>query len=246
MKNTKMNKRPIVSFGIILVYRGDTRPKFLIYQRRDTFAFLDFMRGAWNGEEELIKLLTQMSSDERQRITKYTFKEMMSDLRLANDSSNFFKDCEEKSYEKYLQFRNVILNFITMTNLPYNEAPWGFPKGKPNIKEPPKVCALREFEEETRINKDNIKLLNIKPIIDNYIGTNGRKYLTQYYIAEINDEVKVDFLFNEKCIRKKFISEETNDLKWSSFPELLEIFPQQKKSLLRKIHNIIVKRKYHN
>ena len=50
----------------------------------------------------------------------------------------------------------------------------GIPKGRRNNHESNMDCAIREFTEETNIDKKNYKILNnLHCIQENYTGTNG-------------------------------------------------------------------------
>lgn len=59
---------------------------------------------------------------------------------------------------------------------------WGFPKGRCN-REGGLLCANREFEEETGFGRNDIKILDRKPMVEEIIGTDRVRYRYHYYIA---------------------------------------------------------------
>ena len=84
------------------------------------------------------------------------------------------------------------MNFYIKNIKPYYNTPeWGFPKGRKSKGESDLECAVREFTEETGYSQHDIKILsNIKPIVENIIGTNGISYRHIYFLAEdISDNV---------------------------------------------------------
>ena len=57
----------------------------------------------------------------------------------------------------------------------WKETEWEFPKGRRNYQEKDLDCALREFEEETGILRNNISVIeNILPFEEIFIGTNHK------------------------------------------------------------------------
>src|ERR1700752_2322297 len=92
---------PIVSYGtIIFRYSEYGEIEFLIYQRRDTFEYMDFLRGAWSDESKLPDLFASMSISERNRIDKYTFQELWDDLILDHDCK-LYKDGYVRAKRKF-------------------------------------------------------------------------------------------------------------------------------------------------
>ena len=72
-----------------------------------------------------------------------------------------------------------------------------FLKVEKNFEETEIECALREFEEETNINKNNINLLDINYIDELYMSTNNIKYKHTYYISQyINKNNKLSIIKN--------------------------------------------------
>ena len=59
----------------------------------------------------------------------------------------------------------------------WDEPEWGFPKGRRNYKEKDLECALREFEEETGIQKSSLTIIkNLNPFEEIFTGSNLKSY----------------------------------------------------------------------
>jgi ADP-ribose pyrophosphatase YjhB (NUDIX family) len=73
----------------------------------------------------------------------------------------------------------------------WEEPEWGFPKGRRVPKESDIDCALREFQEETDIARENIHVLPIKPVEETFIGSNNVKYKHIYFLAYCDEEIQL-------------------------------------------------------
>ena len=130
-KKKKYGDEPITSYGLILYTVVNDKPIFLLYQRRDNFEYMDFLRGVWMSEGQLPGLFSLMSPDERKRIREYTFQELWNDLWVEH-SCRIFRDGFSKAKRKYDSVRDKIPNLLDTTTSHIREPPWGFPKGKKN------------------------------------------------------------------------------------------------------------------
>ena len=79
---------------------------------------------------------------------------------------------------------------IGKSNTNWEEPEWGFPKGRRNHMENDLNCAIREFEEETGILRDNIDIVkNLLPIEEIFTGSNLKSYKHKYYLANIKNNL---------------------------------------------------------
>jgi len=184
---------PITSYGLILFYMDKKNPvlpipKFLIYQRRDNYEYIDILRGNWNNEKRLKELFAALSPDEKCRIRDYTFEELWDDLWVSRENA-IHKDGFDKAKKRYEMIKAKIPEYLK-EGLEFEgsclEPPWGFPKGKKNEaeKETDKECALRETAEETGFSMEDVVIWETNHFVENYKGNNGKPYCTYYYIAE--------------------------------------------------------------
>jgi 8-oxo-dGTP pyrophosphatase MutT (NUDIX family) len=155
--------------------------------------------------------------------------------------------------ENYESLKNKIgvelsLEFYIKNIKPdYNYPEWGFPKGRKQRGENDLDCAKREFFEETGYVQQDIKILNnVKPIVENMIGTNGVSYRFIYYLAE-------DISLNVPIISDKN-NNEIGDIGFFTYDETLQLFREyhiEKRNITKNIFlfyldNLIKKDKNNN
>jgi 8-oxo-dGTP pyrophosphatase MutT (NUDIX family) len=209
---------PIQSYGIILFYNHRNGPKFLLAQRRDTIEYVEFLRGGCT-TDNLETYISLMSQEERDRLQQYSFSELWDDL-WVNHNSRFFWEAQNKAKTKHAAIWPKAQQLIQKTTSSIKEPSWGFPKGKPHTYETDLECAFREFKEETRINIGYTELLNIPPVKELFLGSNGKPYSTLYYFAKVDYQLPIS-KFSINGIRKETVSEEISNLQWCTFEEAL-------------------------
>lgn len=243
MKRPKNRYHPpdyISSYGIILFCREKPFPNsrttdyhFLIYQPRDTYAYIKYMMGNWT-DATIGKLFSYMSRDERKRILTHSHEELIKDIRLGKDS-NYFQDCLERSRKKYEYIKKDIPALIDSNQALGFEPEWGFPKGKKKQGESDIKCALREFTEETLIDSEKIRIFSEIPHSEFYRGTDGRHYCTYYFLAEATEMVPISKISIPGCIRKEAVSEEVADAKWVTYADACLKLNPRRQLILKKI-----------
>lgn len=259
------NKRAIVSYGIIpysIFTRKDERDelKYLISQKKDTIPYTEFLRNKLS-REQLPGLIPYMSKDEKKRIIKCYLSEYGEDKKDKEDK----KDEEDEN----LKFIDLWLDLWTTRHKVFNgefdiaiidckknielywdlfndetigldENPWEFPKGRKHQNETSIRCALRECEEETKISQYHLILTESKPYIENYIGFNGRSYKSVYYIAIIDNQNLTENTYNSTKFRK-YITDETQDIKWVTLDEARSKLDPSKIKILEVVNKNILK-----
>ena len=247
-RSPRNNQFIIVSYGIILFTMAGNpagEPKYLIYQRRDNYEYIDILRGTWHSEERFKELFSALSKDEKQRIREYTFSELWDDLWI-NHESHIHSDGFEKARKKYESIKAKIPQIMEASVDTFNcEPPWGFPKGKKQYQkhETDLECALREFSEETRLPSDELTVWRVKPYSEVYRGNNHKPYSTYYFLAEVPDEMEVTKIFTPQCIRPDASSEEAADARWVTCSEACLKLAPRRQVILKKIDHLI-KTKY--
>jgi len=198
--------------------------EILLICRRNSVGYIELIRGKYdiNDTDYISYLFEQMTEKEIRMIkeNKNNYEYIWCDLwNETLETTKYKKDyiiakekfdelCEMNYFDK--EFNNV-----------YNEPEWGFPKGRRNNNEKNLKCALREFNEETSLNKDDILILNkLYPFNEVFTGTDGIIYKHVYFIAMKDKNIDID---------KSLLSYEIGDIKWVKFNEALE--------LIRPYHN---------
>jgi ADP-ribose pyrophosphatase YjhB (NUDIX family) len=241
----KCSKYVIASYGIILFAMVAGEPKFLVYQRRDNYEYIDILRGNWYSEGRFKELASVLSRDEKQRLREYTFKELWDDLWI-NHSSYIHNDGYDKAIKKYQTIRSKIPEIMDDVSVSFNsDPPWGFPKGKKldQKHETDLECALREFSEETRLPVDELTIWDVRPFSEVYRGNNDKYYSTYYFLAEVPSELEITKISTPQCIRQEAISEEAADARWLGCSEACLKLAPRRQTMLKKIVHLI-KTKY--
>jgi 8-oxo-dGTP pyrophosphatase MutT (NUDIX family) len=212
---------PIISFGIICYKIENKELKYLMIQRKDSMAFMEFIRGKYelNNIEYIKQLLNNMALSERNKILNNKFDDIWNYVWQQTDINKNNKEfINSKIKFTILNDNNFLKNYITSIKGVFAEREYGFAKGRRKMKELDIDCAIREFYEETRINKNDIQILeNINPFEEIFFGTNGIMYKHVYYIAKLTNEdleVKVD----ENCIEQ---IREIRAIKWYNSSEVI-------------------------
>jgi len=186
---------------------------FLFVRKKNSIEYIEFIKGKYNvyNEYSYVKLLSYITLDELQILKNSNFIDLWNNLWNVKENNKSLNIKYENEYinskDKFEKIDKSIYEKIKIT---YNEPEWGFPKGKKNKYESNLDCALREFNEETGINKI-IVLNSIIPINEIFYGTNNIKYKHIYYISLCND--------NNNIIDKSYLNEcdEISDIEWYNY-----------------------------
>jgi 8-oxo-dGTP pyrophosphatase MutT (NUDIX family) len=216
---------------------------YLLIRRKNSLNYVEFLRGKYDiyNLDYLIKSFNLITIEEKELIKNNDFTYLWNNL--WGTSSNIDNSEYKESMDKFnllkngfILKKNEINIYISlekiMNNKTYNyyEPEWGFPKGRRNSKEKNIECAKREFEEETNIKDNEINVINMTPLEETYIASNGLKYKHIYYISQIKDNNK-EILLNENL--------EISDIKWFNLNNGLNIIREyniEKKNTLLILH----------
>jgi 8-oxo-dGTP pyrophosphatase MutT (NUDIX family) len=245
---------PIISLGIILVKRDikTNELKYLMVQRKSTLGYVEFMRGKYNIDniEYIKKLFSIMTYWERQKIVMNDFDELWNDLWMDKTKKQYYNEYDSSKKKFYIlkmgylsQSDNMIydLNEINKEiNVLYYSPEWGFPKGRRNLYESDKDCAIREFEEETGIKRDDLDILGDKYYSETFYGTNNIRYKHIYFIARLKDTE----MYEKVQIDQTNINQvmEIGNIEWYNFENAMNVirpYNSEKKDLLKAIDKIV-------
>jgi len=230
---------PIISYGVILFKYGSNGDiNFLISQRKNSFGFIDFIKGNYNitNTFHIQNLINEMSNDEKYNIVNKTYE----DINKIYYNNKKYNDLSYKKFNSLTHgigtCNNITLrDIVNNSNTNWNTPEWEFPKGRRNFKERDLDCALREFNEETGIYLHDINIIeNILPFEEKFIGSNYKSYKYKYFLAFYNSPLNADLT--------KFQTNEIGDLKWKSLSQCLEsirTYNLEKKQLINNVYKII-------
>ena len=258
---------PITSYGIIAVkYEGNTNSpwklfcepsqqvegshtagtlKVLLICRRDSLAFIEFVRGKYSLSEPsyLAGLFRGMTVAEQAKV-----RASLNGVRSSKPSgfeglwkslwgsaAHTHKADYENSNRKYHQLN--IGKLLDENPTTWTEPEWGFPKGRKNPNETDIQCAMREFYEETNLSRHTYSLLqNVQPIVESFVGSNTVSYCHKYVVAmcDPSQTVALTPLNHDMC-------REIGQIGWFTIDEALaKLRPenQTKRDILNRIERL--------
>ena len=243
-------RKPITSIGLILYRVNNNNNEYLLIRRKDSLGYVDFLRGKYSiyNKNHIINIINEMTIYEKDQLLNNNF-DMLWNKLWGEEMKNQYKNEYKSSYEKFnLLKEGININFnnshdsynlndlIDSSTTLWNEPEWGFPKGRREVGEKDFECAMREFEEETGYNRENIKLVqNIIPLEENFIGSNYKSYKHKYYLGTIDYNNTLTYNY-QKTEVSKMIWGNINECKCYLRPYNLE-----KINIINNINNILNK-----
>lgn len=249
---------PVTSYGIIAVRylndkhvnslfsksnnidNGNDSIQYLLIQRKDSLSFVEFIRGKYNplDDEYIGRLLRGMTQKEQNTIISKTFTELWQDVWGENSVVKSHKSDFEISEKKFSIIKDKILELVKENPSKWTEPEWGFPKGRRNPHETDLNCAIREFQEETGLKRQDFTIIqNTNPISETFFGSNQVHYCHKYYIAICNKSVEVEMnTSNPHMVR------EIGGIQWCSLDDAIsKIRPDnvEKREILLKAGKIM-------
>ena len=184
---------PITSYGII-VYRtsqSGSDTEFLMIRRKDSFGYIDFMRGKYNihNVEKIQQLVDEMSIAEKGKILTTPFPLLWQQL-WGDKNARADEMSSMRKFDSFIRGDDGVslLELIQNSKTNWEDTEWEFPKGRRNSYEKDLECALREFEEETGYRREDIEMIeNISPYEEIFIGSNNKSYKHKYFLAKMQN-----------------------------------------------------------
>ncbi len=230
-----MKRAEIISYGIIMyrcptdwvsVGRGSTTslsPEYLLIRRRDTLGYMEFIRGKYSlsNKTYIQTLINLMTLSEKQRLFEESFDELWKNVWLHQNQSLYISEyIQSKDKFETLKLSGELTELIEKSDTKWSQPEWGFPKGRKKHREFDMTCAMREFEEETGIKKENYEIIrNIKPLEECFVGSNGINYRHKYFVAVLVGEpdIRVDETNIEQC-------KEVGAMEWMTAENAIALF----------------------
>lgn len=248
-EDSKVDKDYITSYGTVTYYHNKVTNKlyYLSCEIRDTIPYREFIRGALK-ESEIPKYISLMSMDEILRLKKYYndphkvypnnydydyFNDIWNDLwvkQTTKTCTNKYEEAKEKFHYNMKKFQSCFNEYNT------NKKARVFCKGRLQSfkNESKQVCAIRETCEEANIKQHLLKIEDgIEPEYETYIGNDGKKYQTVYYLCRIQHMPVKKYIRCESKLRSKYISSEMSEIYWEDFETLYSKLDPAKKKILQ-------------
>ena len=185
-----------------------------------------------------------MTNQEKEMILTKDFDDLWKSV--WGDKPNIqFRGDEKISRSKFISLKlGITLNnheynlksLVEESVTDWNETEWGFPKGRRNFQEKDLYCAMREFEEETGYNKNELNIIqNIIPYEEIFTGSNYKSYKHKYYIAFMNNECSNETIENRK-------NYEVSKIGWYNYENacgIIRPYNLEKLHILEKVNKIL-------
>jgi 8-oxo-dGTP pyrophosphatase MutT (NUDIX family) len=235
-----------MSFGICAVKFIDENPYYLMIRRRDSLAYVEFLRGKYKLDNiNYIKLLLDgMTVEERGRLLVLPFDKLWENLWFSQITRQFRNEYEnaKRVFELIKNTGDIngklLTRYIDDSATKWSDAEWGFPKGRRSVNETYINCALREFTEETGIPSKMLTIIKDEmPLYEEYIGTNGIPYKQTYFICACAHDT-----IAQHQPHNKVMSREVGNIGWFTYEEAFQKIREtnsEKRRVLSSLHKRI-------
>jgi len=223
-------KKIKISAGIACCRYHKGQRQLLLVRKRYTYAFNDFVHGRYNSncDSEIINILNQTTLEEKLEILSLNFNLLWHKIWLSDKPgiNNVYFLARNKFQHTFLEDNGARLRKL-IGRAKNSQLLWELPKGhRINKYESEIECAVREFEEETGIQKKHYFIYPQFRRVYSFIDANT-KYVFIYYFALIKNEF-IDIcktICQQKLVK---IYSEISDIQWASI-EMIRLIDQDKK-----------------
>ncbi len=239
-------KKPIISIGIIAFTKVAKKYKYLLICRKDSLGYIDFLRGKYPLYEPkyIASLIDEMTMKEKKNLLEKDFGELWANLWGSFSGINYRNE-NHSAEEKFTQIKRGIhcldkedYNLevlIAQSKTKWSTPEWGFPKGRRNNQETDIACAIREWEEETGYDRNNIQMIkNLNAFEEIFMGSNFKTYKHKYYLAYMP--------FIDGTSSAAYQTSEVSDLKWLTLEEAMSTirdYNLEKKNIVKKVDKVL-------
>ena len=213
---------PITSLGILAFRRPKYDPtEWLLVRRRVSIGFIEIMRGKYvNRDINCIRaLVDQATLEEREMLLTRGFAELWQGLWNGPASRRYQAEFDQsKAKFDVLRARGTLAQLCSQSTTSWTEPEWGFPKGRRSSTETELACALRETHEEAGVPKEELRVLDVPPLLEEYTGSNGICYRHRYWLAEAAPTLEVRMDATNIDQRR-----EISDVRWCSMEQAIAL-----------------------
>ena len=157
MSNKEASKSVRHSIGIACIRVIDHIPQILLINKRYTYAYSEFVHGRYPYDKNYVmELFNRMTNAEKILILSLNFELIWYHIWLNAPKITNYIQAKNRFETSYLQDGGSKLRYIIARSKSINTL-WQIPKGRKRSKnETDLCCAVREFKEETGIEKIEI------------------------------------------------------------------------------------------
>ena len=229
----------------------DENSEYCLICRRNSIGYVEFIRGKYSFKRKnyIKKLFSLMSKNELEDILANDFETLWKKLWLIDDKKFVETNDYLNSRSKFLILKTGVKfddsedivnmnDIIKQIQFVFEEPEWMPPKGRRNVYETDLDASIREFCEETNLNNNDINVLNIKPLIEIYRGSNNIMYKTIYYIAEYVGDLNTTTKLKSRG-KNDNQKVEISDIAWCNIKkstQLIRGYHKEKKRIMKYVH----------
>jgi 8-oxo-dGTP pyrophosphatase MutT (NUDIX family) len=203
------------SLGIACCRVINGRPQILLVHKRYTYAYSEFVHGRYPHNRIYISnLFNNMTNQEKILLLGMDFSHIWYHIWLNSPKNTMYTYAKNRFDSTYVLDGGIKLkNFISRSTS--IDTLWEIPKGrKKNKNESDIACAVREFKEETGIEKKTYYIFpNIKKTYS--YDDHGIKYINTYYVALTRNsgDMRINLGMQDQL-------NEISDIRWMNLDEL--------------------------
>ncbi len=162
---------------------------FLMVQRKDTMAYTDLVRGVYPSMQPergniLATFASELTCEEREKLLMCPFQSIWDDLWLNHGRSHVSEYAAARAKFEQIDIRKLFEDVPCA----WTQQEFGFPKGRKNMNEGNRQCAIREFCEESGYRPNELTFVTDESFEERFRGTNNKDYRHVYYIAKVNND----------------------------------------------------------
>lgn len=210
---------------------------FLMVQRKDTMAYTDLVRGVYPQDPDerdsiVSTFVTELTCEEREKLLMSPFQQIWDGLWMNHSRCHVAEFGAARAKFEQLNIRKLLEEIPCS----WSQQEFGFPKGRRNINESNKDCAIREFCEESGYLPSELTIVPGEPFVERFTGTNNKEYRHVYYLAQVNSDATGP-RFDPTNVQQ---AAEIRKVAWLTYEQCLAImrpYDTAKKETLRRIHD---------
>jgi 8-oxo-dGTP pyrophosphatase MutT (NUDIX family) len=201
----------------------------LMVRRKDSMSFTEFVRGKYDpARTDYVRtLIENMTKTEIVRLLNEPFDQIWA--KMWTDRRDHELVIARERFE-------IVKPLLTAASSTYDEAEWGFPKGRRMRCESDTLCAEREFYEETNILRRSYLVVNGVQLEETFLGTNNIPYQHRYFIGLLSEPFDIHQKFTDMQRR------EISAIGWKTLSECMDLTRPhyvQRSSILEQLVRIV-------
>lgn len=231
-----------LSIGIALCRFYCGKNQVLMVQKRYTYAFAAFAHGTYDcmNDRTILALLNSMTIDEKIILQSLNYSAIWQHVWLSPPptDSQKYRNMKNKFESAFIHSGNNMRLLDLIERSTNGSRVWEIPKGRQRKGEAEIHCAVREFYEETGIEKSRYHL-SAEATRSHTFVDDGIQYVQKYYIATTHLPINPRI-----SLGSRIQVEEIADIRWMSIEDIRFVDPTGRlEALVRPIMNYVKRRR---